>query len=156
MRRSSASKVPAPSNKCENYKLLVPVDYLMAMTRVMTKSTNLLGQFLSHDSKSKKSFGLVRQVQMSFEPCVFLLCMSCEPPHDIMLHAPIQCLSPVARKTKRPRLDPRCVIRFELLGVARSLLPPLSFLLSHHAILHVMYLGFYYILQNNMKCTVYI
>ena len=127
-----------PSNKCENYKLLVPVDYLMAMTRMMTQSTNLLGQFLSHDSKSKKNFGLVRQVQLSFDLSHVSFFFACHVNRlMIMLHAAIQCLNPVARKTKRPRLDTIGVSSSLSYLVYRPLLPPYSLLLSRHAILHV-------------------
>ena len=97
----SQVKVPMQSNKCENRKLWCRWTAWWPMTRTMTVSTN---------SKPKETFGLVRQVQLSFKSCVFstrhVKCLM------IMFHAAIQQLSPMARETKCPRLDTRCVTFF--------------------------------------------
>ena len=115
-------KVPMQSNKCENHKLWCRWTAWCPMTRTMTVSTNLLGQFLSNDSKPKETFGLVRQVQLSLKSCVFstrhVKCLM------IMFHAAIQQLSPMARETKCPDLTLGVSLSSQLRGVSKPLLPP--------------------------------
>jgi len=71
----------------------------------------------SHTNAGQLISNHVRQVQLSFESCVFLLCMSCEPSHDNVTRCHT-VLEPCGKENETPETwHYRCVILFKLLGV---------------------------------------